>query len=278
MCDTGRSGDMQRERDFVRVRDDRRQHLRDRPVRADDLEVVIQDGTTPLELEDVDVAPADVDVRDRLVFAVGGPAPSDGPDVIAFRGERYDLRVAEVRDQDPAAAVHSDLGEGGDDVEAGLLPAADGGDGVQGDHAVGAGHLAGDGGGGLGAEGGWLRGGEGRSEGGQGRDDGFGESGAKACQSSGESMNNSGRVPLGHTRIVFAQPRHSCLAFQCAARQSPVADHAPRRPRCGPLGRSSAGVPGRVLGLGVGRQQIGVGRRHVYSRQWLMNSVHPPRF
>ena len=92
----------------------------DRSVRTTSKSVV-EHGAPPLELEDVDVAPADVHMRDRLVFAVGSPSPSDGPEVFPRRGEHRDLGIAEVRDQDPAAAVHRHLGERGDDMEAGVL-------------------------------------------------------------------------------------------------------------------------------------------------------------
>ncbi len=65
----GRSGDARGEGDNLRVRRERLIDLAGKEVAPDELEIVIEQGSSAVELEDVDIPRTRVDVTDPVVFA-----------------------------------------------------------------------------------------------------------------------------------------------------------------------------------------------------------------
>lgn len=104
----GRGGDVRGEGDNLRVRHERLIEMPGEVVAPDELEVVIEQGSSAVELEDVDVPQARVDVADPPVFTGTLPSPPDRAEEPAGHVEDVDSRIHGVRDQDAFAGVNGD--------------------------------------------------------------------------------------------------------------------------------------------------------------------------
>ena len=114
----GRLGGGHGERDVVPLQHNRRQHLPQSRVRADQFEVLVEDRSPHAEVEGVDEAWTDADVGDRFEFDGAAPAcvrtpayaravraaPHD-PEKLAVGRKDRDRGVGQVSDQEAAAVV-----------------------------------------------------------------------------------------------------------------------------------------------------------------------------